>query len=70
MTDDLLPDIQPSPAPALTRARLKLSQLHDDLSNCLEDPACPDAEIEELNRQIEIAKDHVADLERQQMEAR
>jgi hypothetical protein len=68
MTDDLLPDIQPSHAPALELARRHLSGLLDDLGNCQEDPQCPDAEIEDLNNQIRDARERISDLERQRME--
>jgi hypothetical protein len=64
------PDLFPhatAQAPELERARLRLSQLHDDLNNFLEDPASPDAEIEDLRNQIETAKDRVTQLEAEAM---
>jgi hypothetical protein len=64
MTDDLLPDIQPSPAPALESARRESDRLRRILETDI-----PNTERDTLHWQWLTALERVADLERQQMEA-
>jgi len=70
MTDDLLPDIQPSPAPALTRARSEMEaaeQAYLDADKAEDEFGTPMPR--EVKRRWHEAVNKVADLERQQMEA-